>query len=215
MVMLFMSLDIFRGLAKSPHSGTTYVNPFTKVPEKRKGYKQKWAEVAARRKPSSRVPDWEAVGQHILANSTSSDGIYVWGWYPGIYVQAQRLSPAPKAFEGTMHTLAPSVLSERVAEILNAFEEQPPKFVVDSYKSHFPWNRPPLELWLGARKGFKPANEQMVSQYEAAYVKWLGEIVKDPDEIKRFEAMKPFRDYVMNNYRIVRSFGNHVLFRRK
>ena len=114
-----------------------------------------------------------------------------------------------------MHTLAPTVLSERVAEILGAFEKQPPKFIVDSYKRHFPWDRPPLELWLGASRGFKPVNEQMVSQYEALVVKRLGEQVDDPDEIKRFEAMKPFRDYVMNNYRIVRPFGSHVLFQRK
>jgi hypothetical protein len=125
------------------------------------------------------------------------------------------MSPAPKAFEGTMHTLAPSVLAERVAEILGSFDKRPPKFIVDTYKSHFPWDRPPLELWLGARKGFKPANQEMVTQVEAQYVKMLAEMVKDPDEIKRFEAMKPFRDYVMGNYRIVRSFGQHVLFQRK
>lgn len=216
MAMMIMSLHIFRGLARSPHSGTIYTDPRTKLPERRNGYAQKWAEVSNRRNPLTQARSgWEAVGQYILANSAPGDGIYVWGWFPGIYVQAQRMSPAPKAFEGTMHTLAPAVLSERVAEILGAFEKQPPKFMVDSYKSHFPWDRPPLELWLGARKGFKPLNEQMVSLVEAQYVKTLAEIVDDPDEIKRFEAMKPFRDYVMNNYRIVRSFGAHVLFQRK
>jgi len=214
--MMIMSLHIFRGLAKSPHSGTIYTDPRTKLPERRNGYVQKWAEVSSRRNPltQARSP-WEAVGEHIRDNSTPSDGIYVWGWFPGIYVQAQRMSPAPKAFEGTMHTLAPAVLSERIAEILGAFEKQPPKFIVDTYKSHFPWDRPPLELWLGARKGFKPANEQVLSQVEAQYVKTLAEIVDDPDEIKRFEAMKPFRDYVTKNYQIVRSFGAHVLFQLK
>ena len=214
-VMLFMSLDIFRGVAKSAHSGTTYISPYTKLPERRNGYTQKWAEVAARRRPGSGVAGWEAVGQYIRVNSTPDDGIYVWGWFPGIYVQAQRMSPAPKAFEGTMHTLAPEVLSERVTEILDAFEKQPPKFLVDTYKLHFPWNRPPLELWLGAAKGFKPVNEQMISQYESLVVKMLQERVDDPLEVKRFVAMKPFRDYVMGNYRIVRSFGQHVLFQRK
>jgi len=155
------------------------------------------------------------VGEHIRTNSTPDDGIYVWGWFPGIYVQAQRMSPAPKAFEGTMHTLAPVVLSERVAEILAAFEKQPPKFLVDSYKSHFPWDRPPLELWPRTSKGFLPTNEQVVSQYEAMYAKMLREKVDDPDEEKRFEAMKPFRDYVMGNYRVVRPFGAQVLFQRK
>ncbi len=214
--MTIMSLHIFRGVAKSAHSGRIYTDPRTKLPERRNGYTQKWAEVRNRRNPLTLAQSpWEAVGEHIRDNSTPNDGIYVWGWFPGIYVQAQRMSPAPKAFEGTMHTLAPAVLSERVAEILGAFEKQPPKFLVDTYKSHFPWDRPPLELWLGARKGFRPANEQVLSQVEAQYVKTLAEIVDDPDEIKRFEAMKPFRDYVMNNYRIVRPFGDHVLFQRK
>jgi len=207
MVMLLMSLDIFRGVAKSPHSGTAY-------PKRSRGYVQKWAEVSGRRSRGARGP-WEAVGEHIRTNSTPDDGIYVWGWFPGIYVQAQRMSPAPKAFEGTMHTLAPVVLSERVAEILAAFEKQPPKFLVDSYKSHFPWDRPPLELWPRTSKGFLPTNEQVVSQYEAMYAKMLREKVDDPDEEKRFEAMKPFRDYVMGNYRVVRPFGAQVLFQRK
>jgi hypothetical protein len=214
-VMLFMSLDIFRGQARSPHSGTTYISPYTKLPERRNGYTQKWAEVAARRRPGSGVAGWEAVGQYIQANSTPDDGIYVWGWFPGIYVQAQRMSPAPKAFEGTMHTLAPEVLSERVAEILDSFEKQPPKYLVDSYKRHFPWDRPPLELWPKSSSGFLPTNEQVVSQYEAMYARMLREKVDDPAEEKRFEAMKPFRDYVMGNYRVVRSFGQQVLFQRK
>jgi len=216
MAMLFMSLHIFRGLARSPHSGTIYTDYRTKLPERRNGYAQKWAEVSKRRNPlNQEVSPWEAVGQYILANSTPDDGIYVWGWFPGIYVQAQRMSPAPKAFEGTMHTLAPEVLSERVAEILDAFEKRPPKFLVDTYKRHFPWDRPPLELWPKSSKGFLPANEQIVSQYEAMYAKMLREKVDDPAEEKRFEAMKPFRNYVMGNYRVVRSFGQHVLFQRK
>jgi hypothetical protein len=206
-VMMLMSLDIFRGLAKSPHSGNAY-------PNRSRGYAQKWTEVSTRKKTGARGP-WEVVGEYIRTNSTPSDGIYVWGWFPGIYVQAQRMSPAPKAFEGTMHTLAPSVLSERVAEILSAFEKQPPKFIVDTYKRHFPWDRPPLELWPRTQKGFLPANEQVVSQYEAMYAKMLREQIDDPDEEKRFEAMKPFRDYVMGNYRVVRPFGAHVLFQRK
>ncbi len=73
--------------------------------------------------------------------------MYVWGWVPGIYVQAQRMSPTPKAFEGTMHTLPPQQLADRVQEILKAFEKNPPKFIVDTRKIHFPWTRPPLELW--------------------------------------------------------------------
>ncbi|MHC4951164.1 MAG: hypothetical protein ACYTEU_09305, partial [Planctomycetota bacterium] len=35
-----------------------------------------------------------------------------------------------------------------------------------------------------------------------------------PNEAKRYEAMKPFRDFVMNNYRIAGQYGMHVLFER-
>jgi hypothetical protein len=57
--------------------------------------------------------------------------------------------------------------------------------------------------------------EQVVSQYEAAYGQMLRDKIKDADEVKRFEAMKPLRDYVMKNYVVVRTFGDHVLFQRK
>jgi len=209
-LMIIMSQHIFFGLKKSPHSGVIYTNPATRIPEKDKGYAQKLNEISRRQQ----YP-WLLVSEYIRNNSTSSDKIYVWGWVPGIYVQAQRLSPTPKAFEGVMHTLTPQVLSERVDEILGAFEKEPPKFIVDSRKSHFPWDRPPLELWPRTQKGFLPAVPQIVSQYDALYTKDLREQI-GPDEALRYESMKPFREYVMKNYKIVqRPFGANVLFQRK
>ncbi|GAI43256.1 unnamed protein product, partial [marine sediment metagenome] len=151
-----MSWHIFFGIKTSPHSGIIYRNPATGNPEKRNGYAQKFQQISRRQK----YP-WERVGKYIQDYSTLSDKIYVWGWVPGIYVAAQRLSPAPKAFEGTMHTLSPEVLSERIDEILSAFEKEPPKFIVDSRKNHFPWDRPPLELWPLTRKG-PISNDQKV-----------------------------------------------------
>jgi hypothetical protein len=213
-LMIVMSGRVFAGVMKSPHSGTTYVNYQTHLPERRNGYIQRLEAISSRKSGRYTIP-WEEVGRYIRDHSTSSDGIYVWGWVPGIYVQAQRLSPAPKAFEGTMHTLSPAVLAERVKEILSSFEKQPPKFIVDTHKRHFPWDRPPLELWPRTRDGFLTPTEPAISQYEAGYTKLLKDNVKDPDEVKRFEAMKPFRDYVMKNYRVVRTFGQHVLFQHK
>ena len=214
LLMIIMSQHIFFGLKKSPHSGAIYRNPATRIPEKRNGYAQKMNEIS-RRKWQNYKGSWEAVGEHIRNNSTPNDKIYVWGWVPGIYVAAQRLSPTPKAFEGTMHTLSPEVLSERIDEILDAFEKEPPKFIVDSRKDHFPWDRPPLELWPRTQKGFLPAVPQIVSQYDALYSKELREKI-EPDEALRYEAMKPFREFVMKNYKIVRTFVNpHVLFQRK
>ena len=213
LVMIIMSWQIFFGISKSPHSGTIYRNAATGLPERQRGYLQRLSEVHQSRIHGYKG-SWEYLGEYIRNHSTPSDKIYVWGWFPGIYVTAQRLSPAPKAFEGTMHTLSPKELSERIDEILNAFKKEPPKFIVDSRKSHFPWDRPPLELWPQTSNGFLPANEQIVKQYDEAYSKLLREKI-EPDEALRYEAMKPFREYVMKNYKIVQKFGELVLFERK
>ncbi len=214
LLMIIMSQHIFFGLKKSPHTGAIYRDRATGNPKKDKGYAQKMNEISLRKRQNYKG-SWEAVGEYIRNNSTPNDKIYVWGWVPGIYVAAQRLSPTPKAFEGTMHTLSPEVLSERIDEILNAFEKAPPKFIVDSRKDHFPWDRPPLELWPRTQKGFLPANEQIAGQYDEMYAKLLREKI-EPDEALRYEAMKPFREFVMKNYKIVRQFIDpHVLFQRK
>jgi hypothetical protein len=207
LLMIIMSWHIFFGIKTSPHSGTRY-----KDPDVRRGYLQR-LDMASRHK-KGQIGAWEFISEHIRNNSTLSDKIYVWGWFPGIYVAAQRLSPAPKAFEGTMHTLTPQVLSERIGEILDAFKKQPPKFIVDSRKDHFPWDRPPLELWPRTPKGFLPVDERIVSQYDAKYSEILREKI-EPDEALRYEKMKPFREFVMKNYRVVQAFGQHVLFERK
>ncbi len=220
-LMIIMSQHIFFGVRKSAHTGAIYLNPATGIPEKRNGYAQKMKEIS-RRKWQNYKGSWETVGEHIRNNSTQNDKIYVWGWVPGIYVAAQRLSPTPKAFEGTMHTLSPEVLSERIDEILDAFEKEPPKFIVDSRKNHFPWDRPPLELWPIMPKGFPgvekaqflPPDEKVIAAYDEAWSKMLRERF-DPVEALRYEAMKPFREFVMKNYKIIRPFGAHILFQRK
>jgi len=221
LLMIIMSQHIFFGVRKSAHTGAIYRNRAGN-PEKRNGYAQKLNEIARRKWENYKGP-WEVVGEYMRKNSTSSDKIYVWGWFPGIYVAAQRLSPTPKAFEGTMHTLSPEVLSERIDEILGAFEKEPPKFIVDSRKDHFPWDRPPLELWPIMPKGFPgvekaqflPPDEKVIAAYDEAWSKMLRERI-EPDEALRYEAMKPFREFVMKNYKIVRTFVNpHVLFQRK
>ena len=208
LLMIIMSWHVFFGVSRSPHSGGKYRNP-----DRQRGYAQALG-TASRHLKGERLP-WELLSAYIKENSSPKDKIYVWGWVPGIYVQAQRISPAPKAFEGTMHTLSPRELSERVAELLSSFEKEPPKFMVDTYKIHFPWDRPPLELWPLTSKGFLPTDEQIVSRYEAEYAKMLRDRISDPDEAVRFEVMKPFRDYMMKNYRVVRPFADQVLFHRK
>ena len=204
--MIAMSQHIFSGIRKSPHTNADYGR-------KSRGYYQKINEAAAYKKGQKGY--WEIVGDYIRTNSSPQDMIYVWGWEPGIYVKAQRLCPAPKAFEGTMHTLTPEELSKRINEILTAFRKQPPKFIVDTHKNHYPWDRPPLELWPRTKNGFLPLNKQMIAQYDAAYSKILREQI-EPDEALRYEAMAPFREFVMNNYEIVpANFAKYVLFKKK
>ena len=203
--MMIMSWHIFFGIEKSPHSGLKY-------PSKRRGYLQR-LEMASQHRKGAKGP-WEVVGEYIRHHSGPDERIYVWGWYPGIYVKAQRLSPVPQAFEGTMHTLSPEALSQRIDEILTAFEKQPPKFIVDSRKQHFPWDRPPLELWPRTPQGFLPPDKQIMDRYDAVYSEMLREKI-EPDEAERFEAMRPLREFVMKNYKIVQPFGQHVLFEHK
>ncbi len=233
-LVILMSWRIFFGISKSPHSGSAYGRPS-------RGYLQKWQEVAAHPQYG-----WLRVGDHIRQHSEPTDTIYVWGWVPGIYVRAQRMSPTPKAFEGTMHTLAPGQLAERVREIVTAFEKNPPKFVVDTHKVHFPWTMPPLELWPSVTNGaslldprpktwddlfgafdvkrndlvrevfVRPDSPDAMRRYDAAYEKALRKDKRvDPDEALRYEVMKPLREYVMKNYRIVNTFGSETLFQRK
>lgn len=214
--MIVMSWHIFFGINKSPHSGQAYQNP-----SRQRGYVQKLNEISMRKKGNYKG-SWEVAGEYIKQNSEPDDGIYVWGWVPGIYVVAQRMSPTPKAFEGTMHTLDPVVLSERVTEILNAFEKKSPEFIVDSRKSHFPWDRPPLELWpfvgqespFSDERGFLSTDEQKIRDFNQSYTILLRQKI-EPAEARRFEAMEPFREYVMTNYTIVRPFGQHILFQHK
>ena len=229
MLMVIMSWHIFFGIRTSPHSGVKYENP-----DIQRGYVQKLG-IALRHRKGSRGAS-EAAGEYIKNNSSASDEIYVWGWFPGIYVSAQRLSPAPKAFEGTMHTLSPEALSERIDETLNSFRGKPPKFIVDSRKSHFPWDRPPLELWPMVRyqgmekQAFLPLDPKAIENYDKAWSEMLSRGPGGNDEAERYKVMAPFRQYIRENYEIAEPrqygftpdgrmmhirFGEHVVFKLK
>jgi hypothetical protein len=202
MMMVIMCWHIFFGIRTSPHSGVKYENP-----EVRRGFLQAMKTASAHAKGA--LGPWEDAGEYIKDHTSPNDRIYVWGWEPGIYVTAQRLSPTSKAFEGLMHTISPQELSRRVAEILSAFKKEPPKFIVDSRKIHFPWDRPPLELWPIVRyqgmkqEAFLPNDPKAIENYDKA---WSGMLKRGPggqQEAERFMAMEPFRKYVMDNYEIV------------
>jgi len=203
LLMVIMSWHIFFGIEKSPHSGRRYN-------AKARGYLQKFREIS-----QAPIYPWETVGEYIHTHSQPTDKIYVWGWVPGIYVKAQRFSPAARAFTSTMHIMTPDELAQMVAGLLAEFEKEPPRFFVDTHNIHFPYDgRPPLELWpIMQYQILKKAGSQAIEPDEA-YAEWLTKNV-DADEAGRFRAMKPFREYVMKNYKIVQVFGQHVLFELK
>jgi 4-amino-4-deoxy-L-arabinose transferase-like glycosyltransferase len=205
--MIIMSWHIFFGIEKRPHSGISYG-------EKRRGYAQKLDEISQRRK-KNRKGYWEVAGEYIRTHSEPTDKIYVWGWVPGIYVKAQRLSSATRAFTSTMHIIAPVELAEMVAGLLSEFEREPPKFVVDTHNIHFPYDgRPPLELWPIMQYQILKNQSIQTTEPDKAYAEWLTKNV-DSDEAGRFRAMRPFREFVMKNYRVVQAFGQQVLFELK
>ncbi len=203
-----MVLPIFIGQSVSPFSGEKYPQG------RQRGYTQALADTRDRIKNKSKGP-WEELAEYIKQNSAPKDTIYVWGWYPGIYVQAQRLCPLPRAFESEMHTASPEALAEMVRWMIEGFEKNPPLFLVDSRKRDFPWNCPPLDLWPIDNKArrFLANNQQEIEMYEKTWRQLLARY--GPDEALRFDAMKPLREYVMSRYKIVNIFGPHVLFIRK
>lgn len=214
LVMIAMCQHIFFGIEKSPYSGGSYGG-------RQRGYSQKFQEIRQRQKENLRGY-WELAADYIRTHSQPTDKIYVWGWYPGIYVMAQRFSAASAAC--SMPRPAPPVLSQLVSQLLEEFNQQMPKFIVDSRKRHVPIDRPPYELWTVVRQeqGFNfPGAEKphfVRSDEIEAYDKGWGRMLRtrfDEDEALRYEAMKPLREFVMKNYRITQLFGEHVLFELK
>ncbi|MBW8001084.1 MAG: hypothetical protein FVQ80_03575 [Planctomycetes bacterium] len=209
--MVFMSWNIFAGITKSPHSGADYG-------KRKRGYIPKVKEVRNIKKNNYSFP-WQVAGDYIRLNSTPNDKIYVWGWYPGIYVQAQRLSAAKKAC--MMPRPAPARFEKTINSLIEQFQKQKPLFIVDSRKRHIPMDRPPYELWPKVPKGFMgakkaaflpPDNKKMIDYYDAEWAKMLRNRF-DEEEAQRYEMLKPFREYVRNNYSIVQVFGEHVVFK--
>jgi hypothetical protein len=111
------------------------------------------------------------------------------------------MSPTPKAFEGTMHILPPQQLADRVLEILTAFQKNPPKFIVDTRKVHFPLTRPPLELWPSLWNGLRlfPSLPKDSNQWASLMLRTLNVQPNDltkqgflrgdlPEAIRRYDA---------------------------
>ena len=99
------------------------------------------------------VPEWEQIGRWIRDNSQPDDGLYVWGWFPGIYVEAQRFAPVKYPAESNMHTMSPKSLQRRTVRLVEQLQAEPSRFIVDSQKMHFPYYAHPVfDLWPRLRQ---------------------------------------------------------------
>ena len=213
-LLLALVWPICFGLRVSPHTGRVYTATDARTgqpyPSPDRGYKQSLADVAARRRGMK--ANWEILADYIGRHSAPADTIYVWGWYPGIYVCSQRLSDMPRAFESEMHTMSPAALSGSVAQLVGLFTARPPKYIVDTCKWDFPFNRPPFELWprdlwprdAQGREQYPagPPPADHVKAFERDWARLLAERF-DPDEAVRFAVMGPFRNFIMDHYRPV------------
>ena len=189
-IMIASSWNIVYGNSHSPHSGTKYDKP-------KSGYAQKFKEIKAAK---TNPPTWLVVSNYIKDNTNKDDLIFVWGWYPGIYVKSSRMSSSPQAFDSTMHTTSPDSLRKRTLQIVADMQKNgPPAFIIDTKKRHFPWNKPPLELWISTNNGLIPNNADVIKNIESQYYNIIAEKI-DTEEANRFNAMKPLRDYIIQNY---------------
>lgn len=220
-LMMVLAYPIVFGVESSPHSGVAYRDA-RGIPARARGYVQKLEEVSEAGKNKG---PWQVIGEGIRQRTSPGDTIYVWGWYPGIYVTAQRQSASPRAGVASMHTISPKALEDLAKEMVASFTRNKPKFIVDTRKGEFPWKAPPLELWpivpLGqpdingrTRMGPLPDEPKAVEEWEASYQRLLAEQV-GPEDAERFASMKVLRDYIRQNYVPAQIVGPHVVLERK
>jgi hypothetical protein len=219
-LMITLSSPIVFGIKKSAHSGVVYKNQ-DGSPSPRNGYVQRYKQIKA-----SGVSPWESVAAYMKKNSTPEDRIFVWGWVPGIYVKAQRISASSHAFTSEMHVRPLPQFEENVSDIVSEFGQRKPKFIVDTHKRHFPWDRPVLELWPAINRlkikswpdkaRVLPANASAIAEYDKTwnYVLKTHQSFKafGEEESKRFDIMTPLRHFIMQHYRFVRPVGPYYLY---
>ena len=111
--------------------------------------------------------------------------------------------------------------------LLVAFNKKKPVFIVDSRKYEFPNDRPPLPLWPTDTKyplnqqvawydfTLVQGNDKQVDEFDESYARRLAALYPD-GEADRYRAMKPMRDFIRHNYKIVKVYSSQfVLFELK
>ena len=195
-------------------------------------FSQKVSELARRRAEGSRQV-WQRVGEFIRERSEPSDGLHVWGWFPGIYVSSERFSPARQAAYSDMHTDLPRMVRYNTTRLCAVLRAEPPKFIVDPQKQHYPYyTHPNFELWpkVGTADGkerFLTAEPELIASFSKQLLErvesYTYQSLRSPSrqggpveeseaaylaqrEARRHNVMYPLRGFVMLNYRPVCEF---------
>jgi len=211
-LMIVLGWHVVFGVYKSPFSGGPYYDS-AGMPARQKGYVQRFEEVEQMN--AGETSPYQQIGDYIRENSEPNDTIYVWGWFPGIYLRAQRFAPTPWAFESEMNVRPPEGLAKLMDDLLTSFKKKPPKFLVDTLKRDFPWNRWPLPLWpIDFENGkLVTGSAAEVAAFDAKHAQRIRKEFGEADA-QRYMAMKPMRDYVMKYYKPI-MIEQHILFERK
>ncbi len=187
---------------------------------------------------------WEQIGYYLRDNSKPTDTIYVWGWFPGIYVAAERSCPARIAAYSDMHSDSPKAVGKVIQATVKDLTANMPLFIIDSQKMDFPfYDHPVFDLWptLPMGWGMEPDRKLLTTKNELDYFfANYSNIVKQacmamttrpnrsggplPEtkaaeladlEMQRHQAMSPLREYIVKHYNPYKKFGNMVVLKRK
>ena len=187
---------------------------------------------------------WQTVGKDIKNNSSENDTIFVWGWYPGIYVAAQRSCSAKHPAYANMHSDIPQDVGYRIDNYVEELSKNPPLFIVDSQKMHYPyyehpvydlWMTVPLDIGRNPKRNIlqkKAEIQAFEKQYYTQVKKYCialttqekragGPLSKEKAEelaeleVERHKKMEPLRDFVMKNYQPYKRFATMVVYKRK
>ena len=113
-----------------------------------KSYEER-VDSVAKTKQQGGMESWQVLGKQIHDNTVKGDGLYVWGWMPGIYWAADRFSPTTDMVAyGNMHSESPKMIGRKINKLVKELEANPPKYIVDTQKIHYPfYEHPVFDLW--------------------------------------------------------------------
>jgi hypothetical protein len=235
LAMIIMSWHIFTGIKKSPYSGRP-------VGGKYKGYAQKFNEISQRRKknlkgpwevvgeyirdnsePTEKIYVWGWVpGIYVKAQRFSSASKAFSMPRPAPPVLAELVATLICEFEKEMPKFIVDTRKRHIPTIRPPYELWPIVIPSKDFKDFMVKAKPQLvldektqiafdQLLRIEKPQFLPLNKDIIEMYDRTWSEFLRTRF-DEDEALRYEALQPFREFVMKNYRFIQLFGDHVLF---